>query len=108
MDNQDSRHWFIQKFYGFSQQEALIDEGIKYTYTDLLSAIDRARQFIENENVAPGQVIAILSDYTIHSISVFFALLEKRNIIVPITTKVENEINERFSEGNVDKAVVSF
>jgi len=47
-------------------------------------------------------VIAIVSDYSFESISLFFALYENHNIIVPITTKVQSEIDDRIDVANCD------
>jgi acyl-coenzyme A synthetase/AMP-(fatty) acid ligase len=50
-------------------------------------------------------VVAIIADYSFESAVLFLALMQNHNIIVPITTTLEDEIQERLSESYANKAI---
>ncbi len=74
----------------------------KYTYVDLIDNIQRMKNLISD---APGEVVALVSEYSFDSISMFFALAEYKKIIVPITSMSENQITMRIEEAYVDKRI---
>lgn len=99
------RHWFIEKIAGHENSPAIAFADQVFSYKELSEQIDRALEFIEGSSICSGEAIAIVSDYSFHSVALFFALMNNRNIVVPITSKVEAEINERLSEGYCKKAI---
>ena len=60
---------------------------------------------IIKHKIKPGEVVSILSDYSFSSISLLLALHENKNIIVPITTKISLEINERIEVSFSSKSI---
>ena len=97
-------HWLLEKIQSFKERKAIIYQDYIYTYSDLFT---RATHFLEHicVDLKNGEVAAILSDYSFASIALFLALVENRNIIVPITTKPTNEVEERLLEAQVDHIV---
>ena len=80
----------------FDQQVAIIHHDISYTYTDLVT---RAHEY-QKTILAPlkeGDCVAIISDYSLSSIALFMALVEKQAIIVPITSQAPSEIEEKIT-----------
>lgn len=90
-------HWFIEHLAEGKDHIAIIFKGEQYTYQNLY---DRIRFYYDKlqENIPNGAVVAILSDYTFESVALFFALVENQNIIVPITTQVQTEVEYRIQE----------
>ncbi len=99
-----SENSIIEKFHIFSDKTALIYKGREYSYEDLIRRIDEIRKLLAEKNVKSGQVVAICSDYCFESIALFLALLEAKNIIVPITNTVSAEKAEKMKEAYVDWA----
>lgn len=96
--------WFIENFKKFDKKIAIICKDKKYSYVNLYNKI----QNIKNElllTIKKGEVVCILSDYSFESIALIFALYENKNIIVPITTTIENEIKEKIKESYSDKII---
>lgn len=52
-----------------------------------------------------GEIIAIVSDYSFEAIALFFALVENKNIVVPITTKVESDISNKIKASDCDYSI---
>ena len=72
----------------------LIFPAGEYSYAQLHEQTAAYREQLKSQ-VPPGTVVALVSDYTFEAISLFFALHELKAIIVPITTRVEEEIENR-------------
>lgn len=93
----------IEKFKDGSQT-AIIHKDEKYSYAELYLKIKETLKFIKNE-IKSGEVVAILSDYSFESVALFFALYENKNIIVPIISNAQEEINLKLKESFCDKAI---
>lgn len=98
-------HWFIEKLEEYGKYPAIAFADRVYSYLELVEEIKLAKQYLINNFISNGEVVAIISDYTLKSVALFFALMENKNIIVPITSKVENEVKERLIEGYCDKSI---
>ena len=93
----------IEKFKDGSQT-AIIHEDKKYSYAELYLKIKETLNFIKNE-IRSGEVVAILSDYSFESVALFFALYENKNIIAPIISNAQEEINLKLKESFCNKAI---
>ena len=93
----------IEKFKDGSQT-AIIHKDEKYSYAELYLKIKETLNFIKNE-IKSGEVVAILSDYSFESVALFFALYENKNIIAPIISNAQEEINLKLKESFCDKAI---
>ena len=80
-----------------NDQTAIIYNGKKYSYNELYIKIKEIESFIKDK-IKSGEVVAILADYSFVSIALFFALYENKNIIAPITSTSQNEIQGKIKE----------
>ena len=64
-------------------ETAIIYKDGKTTYHSLIKNISNWKSIILANGIAPGEIIALNGDFTPNSISILFALMENRNIIVP-------------------------
>ena len=97
-------NWFIEKISEGTDKTAVIFKEKEYSYETLYQSICKDYERVK-ASFQPGNVIAIVSDYSFESISLFFALHENHNIIVPITTKVQSEIDDRINVAGCDYVV---
>ncbi|WP_321518071.1 class I adenylate-forming enzyme family protein [uncultured Bacteroides sp.] len=88
--------WIVDYIQSKGGQIAVIFGGNEYSYTQLAEQIRMYYDEVQNK-LYSGAVIAIISDYCFESIALFFALYENRNIIVPVTSRIEAEIEEKLS-----------
>ena len=88
-------NWLIEKIKERGEQTAVIFKEREYSYGSLACRIEEYIELLSTR-IPHGAVVAIVSDYSFESIAMFFALYENRNIIVPITTKVTTEIEDRI------------
>lgn len=94
-------NWIIEKIENKGEQTAVIFQENEYNYFQLATQIKQYYEEIKNK-IPQGSIISIISDYSFEAIALFFALYENKNIIVPITTKVKNEIEDRLIVAGCD------
>ncbi len=94
-------NWLIEKISEGTDKTAVIFKEKEYSYEMLYQSICKDYGRVKN-SFKSGEVVAIVSDYSFASISLFFALQENHNIIVPITTKVQTEIDDRIAVAGCD------
>ena len=97
-------NWLIEKISEGIDKTAVIFKEKEYSYDALYQSICNDYERVKNSFMS-GEVVAIVSDYSFASISLFFALQENHNIIVPITTKVQAEIDDRIAVSGCDYIV---
>lgn len=85
-------------------QIAIIYNGKKYSYNELYIKIKEIESFIKGK-IKSGEVVAILADYSFVSIALFFALYENKNIIAPITSISQKEIDGKVKESFSTKII---
>tara|TARA_B100000767_G_scaffold225108_1_gene214380 strand:+ start:8750 stop:10108 length:1359 start_codon:yes stop_codon:yes gene_type:complete len=102
----DKSHWLIQNLNNFDDQLALVFNNQEYTYKQILRQVS----IYDNETIKkipPNAVVSIVSDYSFYSISIFLTLLNKRCIIVPITSSIIEEQDLRIAESK-SELVITF
>lgn len=87
-----------------NDQTVIIYDGKKYSYNELYIKIKEIESFIKDK-IKSGEVVAILADYSFVSIALFFALYENKNIIAPITSTSQKEIDGKIKESFSTKII---
>lgn len=87
---------FIEKLSLYKEKIAIIDTEREFSYSDLINNLFNFNLKLKKLKITSGEVVFILGDYSFDSISLFFSLALNGNIIVPITSDNEQEINERI------------
>ena len=97
--------WMITNLEEFNDKIAIIHKGISYTYKQLFDNIESIKSNVIKDKINQGEVVSILDDYSFNSISLLLALYQNKNIVVPITTNITNEINDRIKESFSSKSI---
>lgn len=84
-----------------SEDVALQFDSSTHLYGELKLKIEEYSHNLVKE-IPKKAVVAILSDYCFESIALFFALTANENIIVPIITTSEKEVEEKLQESRAD------
>jgi acyl-coenzyme A synthetase/AMP-(fatty) acid ligase len=87
----------IEKFTNFAQKNAIVIDDLTFTYEEFLKQIQKYKDILEKESVKLN-VVAILGDYSFYNLALFFALIETKNILVPITTTIKKIQDEYIAE----------
>jgi acyl-CoA synthetase (AMP-forming)/AMP-acid ligase II len=97
-------NWFVHRIRAFGSRTAICFGNDKTPYSRLYDLIEEYYEQLR-EKLHRGSVTAIVSDYTPHSIALFFTLIENKNIIVPVFTSNQSEIQERIDESHADNVI---
>lgn len=97
-------NWFINNFKRFDNKLVIIHKNKTYSYSQLYSQIKKIKKELLL-NIKRDEVVGILSDYSFEAIALLLALYQNKNIIVPITSILEDEIKEKIEESFCDKLV---
>lgn len=100
-----SSSWLENKIASYGNRTAIIHNNVIYTYHDLLAECGKCKDRFQSAGIKSGEVVAILADYSLRSIAAFLALVDTRTIIVPITTKNEDELQVKLQAGQVEKLI---
>lgn len=60
-----------------------------YTYQDLLHLIEESDAFLKNKNVNPGQIVALIGDFTPNTIVLLLSLIKNKNIVIPFAAPMK-------------------
>jgi len=96
--------WINKHIKDLDKRIAIVDVNGEFSYAQLSQQSRSYSQYIE-QKIEEGHVVAILSDYNIYAIALFLALLEKKCIIIPISTRNQEEIDKRLQVVNCDWVV---
>jgi acyl-coenzyme A synthetase/AMP-(fatty) acid ligase len=96
--------WLINRLNDFRDSVAIIDNGKRYYYRDILQEILSIDKIISTK-LKHGDVVAIVGDYSFYTISLLLALHKNKNIIVPITSEIQHEIQEKIKESYCTKII---
>jgi acyl-coenzyme A synthetase/AMP-(fatty) acid ligase len=97
--------WLINNFISFNHKIVIIHKNNSYTYKQLFDSIERIKKDVIKGRITQGEVVSILNDYSFNSISLLLALYQNKNIIVPITTDIEDGVNDKIVESFTSKSI---
>jgi long-chain acyl-CoA synthetase len=89
--------WLFERMRQWNERSAVIWRDQPFTYGWLLDGVDFWRQQLETHLVQPGQVVALEGDYSPKVVALLLALIERRTIVVPLTSASEAH-KEEFVE----------
>ncbi|OHD14649.1 MAG: o-succinylbenzoate--CoA ligase [Spirochaetes bacterium GWB1_36_13] len=97
--------WLLDRIESYGELPCIFYQDKSYSYKELTEEIKNNISFLEKNQIKKEETVAILGDYAFKTIALFFALFENKNIIVPITSKAQIEIEERINEAYVETII---
>jgi long-chain acyl-CoA synthetase len=99
--------WLLERMAQWSETPAIIWRDQPFTYRWFLENIDFWGRQLDTLSVQPGQVIALEGDYSPKVSALLLALVERRAIVVPLTSASESQ-QEEFIEAAEVQVVFTF
>ena len=99
--------WLFERFRQAGSKTAILWRGRSFDYAWLLEHVATARDALDRYGVAPGTVVALEGDYSPQLCALLLALIERRAILVPLSSAVEAS-KPRFHEIAEVEAVFRF
>ncbi|THA24784.1 long-chain fatty acid--CoA ligase [Streptomyces sp. RKND-216] len=87
------RDELIRRFTNFGTRTAILDQADGFTYQELLERIRYTQDVLEKHGVAPHDVVVVNGNYSLGSIATLLALFLNRNVVVPLVTLSERDLD---------------
>ena len=84
---------------------AVVWNGAEITYDSLLRLIEAWESRLRGIGVGPGTVCAIVSDYSPETVALFFALMRRRSIMVPLLRDAQEPIDRFLDIAGVEVVI---
>lgn len=100
MSNLDNNTFWLNTFKEYGESISLVWKNQEYTYNFLFNT---TIYWIENlQDIHEGTIVALESDFTPQTISILFALIQKRCIIVPFDINNREKNIRKFEIAQID------
>jgi long-chain acyl-CoA synthetase len=86
--------WLLERMTQWSETPAIVWRDQPFTYGWFLESIDLWRRQFKTLSVQPGQVVALEGDYSPKVSALLLALIERRAVVVPLTSASESRKEE--------------
>jgi len=81
---------------------AIIWSDKEYSYEWLLNSIAKWKNYLVKKSIDSGKIVSVIGDFSPTSISLLLALIENRNIIVPLTNSTDIDLKKRLMISSAD------
>lgn len=98
--------FFLERFKENINQDAIIWNNTYLTYGDLLERYYSALEFLLINNIKSGEVIALNGDFTPNTVALLLALINNKNIIVPLTSPIKESDNIKYKIALVSREII--
>lgn len=89
--------FLLTRFRAHSGADAIVWHAKTYNYRWLVERVHHWHDYLVHNDIAPGTVIALKSDYSPNAIALLLALIEARCVIVPTTVAGLDKIEPEFA-----------
>ncbi len=86
--------FFLNKMRQTLDHQALVSTRFSTTYNELIDSYENFSEWIKSQQIPAGAVVSFDGDYSPLSISLFLALAQNNNIIVPLSNDSRNHFSE--------------
>jgi len=100
-----SIQWLFERMQQWATDPFLFWQGRATTYGELLAHVAHWRNYLDEQNVAPGAVVSLNGDYTPTACALLLALIERKAIIVPLTKAAEVHRDEFLAISEVEYVI---
>lgn len=88
------------KMKDYANKSAIVWRDKAYSYHDINLLVDKYALLITEKNMS-GQVVAVIGDYSPHTMAIFIALFKYNCIVLPLTNKPEKTLIDYFNISEV-------
>lgn len=85
--------WLLERMKQWKEEPAIVWQEEICSYGRLLESVDHWANRLKEEEITPGKIVALEGDYSPNGCSLMLALIQNRNIVVPIAEVSEEHRN---------------
>ena len=93
--------YFTHKFVSFGDREAIQFRDRVVTYNNLHQTVKQYLMLLKSQKIEPGAVVSLEGNFSPSVVALFVALMENRNIIVPVSPAAFQRNEELLEEAFV-------
>lgn len=97
--------FIIETFHENSDQLAIVWNEQQFTYLDLIDKLEVSNDFLNQNQVQSGDVIALIGDYTPNTITLMISLFRRNCIVVPLLSLETTEDHGKIEITQVQKII---
>ncbi len=86
--------FLLEKMQETPEHEAFVSSKFSTTYKQILATCAELLKWLKDNNIPEQAVVSFDGDYSLHSIALFLALAQNKNIIVPLSRDSRNHFTE--------------
>ena len=94
--------WLAERMAAGAAQPCLIWNDFPTTYGEILERVTFWRDFLDEHQVAPGEMVTLDGDYSPATVSLLLALIDRGAIVVPLTRAAEAHRDEFLEVAQVE------
>ncbi|AGB83995.1 acyl-CoA synthetase (AMP-forming)/AMP-acid ligase II [Serratia sp. FGI94] len=98
-----NKHWLITRCHDLNDKLALIYNDKDFKYSDIYNTMGLSLSFLNENNIEPGSIVSLEGDFTLYSCAMLLALINNKNIIVPI-----GDVPDKRKDGYILTAQVKY
>ena len=98
--------FLLEKIRYHEKKNAIAWKDRIFTYADLLFLIEDAISFLKKNNVTNGSIVSLEADFSPRAIAMLLALIEKKAIIVPLSSSISDKADEFRKVSEVELRLV--
>lgn len=97
--------WLTDRMADWAGEPCLIWNNCATTYGEILERATFWRRFLDEHQVAPGEVVTLDGDYSPATVSLLLALIDRGAIVVPLTKAAETQRDEFLEIAQVESII---
>ena len=97
--------WLTDRMAGWSAEPCLIWNDCATTYGEILDRTNFWRGFLDEHQVAPGEMVTLDGDYSPATVSLLLALIDRGAIVTPLTKAAETQRDEFLEIAQVESII---
>lgn len=97
--------WLTEKMEQRREESAIVWRDHPYSYGQILEALAVWENRLKTEGIRSGEVVALEGDYSPNACALLLALIDNKNIIVPITVATGPHREEFIATAEVQKVI---
>ncbi len=97
--------WLIERMAQWPAQPYLFWRDCTATYDELVGRIGFWQRYLDEQGVAPGEVVSLDGDYSPASVALLVALIDRGTIVVPLTKAAEAQRDEFLEIAEVETII---
>lgn len=101
-------HWLLERLEEFHDRDALVWLGERISYRQLLTKVHEWVAQLEKHEIAAGESVALIGDYSPHTVALLIALTLNCNIAIPLTRGLVGRRRTQYLELSEARWVVEF